>query len=309
MGHPAVPEAGPSQRTVLLAALGGALGMVLVGGSVAVSSHLREAPLLTTQGVRYAVACVLLAAFARATGRRLARPTLRDWGWVAAVTGAGLVLFNIALVVGSGHAEPAVFGVAVASVPLLFSIVGPLLERRMPGGRVVAAAALVTAGAVVVEGFGHADAEGVLWAVVILACEAGFTLFAIPILPRLAPIGVSVYSTGLAGAALLVGGAVREGPMAVTHLDGQDLSAVAYLAVGTTAGAFVLWYHCVETLGAGRAGLLTGIAPIAAAGCGLALGGPVPGLAVWVGMGVVALGLGLGMTTRRRRGRRGPDLH
>jgi drug/metabolite transporter (DMT)-like permease len=64
-----------------------------------------------------------------------------------------------------------------------------------------------------------------------------------------------------------------------------------------TAVAFVLWYACVSRLGAGRAGLLTGIAPIAAALAGMALGGPAPRPLVWAGIAVVALGLAVGLRT------------
>ena len=42
----------------------------------------------------------------------------------------GLVLFNVALVAGSRHAEPAVLGVAVACVPPVLAVIGPLQEDR-----------------------------------------------------------------------------------------------------------------------------------------------------------------------------------
>ena len=92
-------------------------------------------------------------------------------------------------------------------------------------------------------------------------------------------------------------GLVTEGPTAAVDLRGQDWLAIGYLAVGVTAIAFVLWYTSVGSLGAGRAGLLTGVAPIAAALVGVVLGAPVPGLLVWCGIGIVVLGLYLG--TRR----------
>ncbi len=46
--------------------------MVFVGGSVAVSGVLADAPLFTVQALRYAVACLLLLAYAR-----LVRPPAR----------------------------------------------------------------------------------------------------------------------------------------------------------------------------------------------------------------------------------------
>jgi drug/metabolite transporter (DMT)-like permease len=63
----------------------------------------------------------------------------------------------------------------------------------------------------------------------------------------------------------------------------------------------VLWYSSVQTLGAGRAGLLTGVAPIAAAATGVVLGGPAPRPLVWVGIACVAAGLALGLRSGARR--------
>ena len=274
--------------------------MICVGGSVAVSGLLADAPLFTTQAARYALACLLLIAFARLSRSGLVRPRGTEWLWLAGIAATGLVVFNLALVQGAKHAEPAVLGVAVACVPVLLAVVGPLLEGHAPAARLIAAALVVTAGAGLVQGFGRADPAGLLWALVTFACEAGFTLLAVPVLGRHGPLGVSVHSTWLA--ALLFGatGVGWEGPAAVLRLDGADLLAGAYLAVGVTAMAFVLWYTCVERVGAARAGLLTGIAPIAAGATGVALGGPRPSLLVWVGVAVVAAGLALGLTKRDR---------
>jgi drug/metabolite transporter (DMT)-like permease len=288
------------------AILAGAAGMVFVGGSVAVSGVLAGAPLFTVQALRYAVACVLLCGFARLRGTRPVAPRGTEWLWLLGVTGTGLIVFNVALVHGARHAEPAVLGVAVACVPILLAVLGPILERRRPRGSVLAAAVVVTCGAALVQGFGRADAAGLGWAVVVFACEAGFTLLAVPVLGRHGPAGVSVHTTWLAAVMFGVLGVVREGPAAVTRLTGEDVLAGAYLAVGVTAVAFVLWYSSVERLGAGRAGLLTGIAPIAAAATGVALGGPLPGPAVWLGIATVAAGLAVGLRSGGRRSSGGP---
>jgi len=58
----------------------------------------------------------------------------------------------------------------------------------------------------------------------------------------------------------------------------------------------VLWYSAVGRLGTARAGLLTGVAPAAAVGVGVAMSGSVPGPVVWLGIAVVAAGLVLGLT-------------
>jgi drug/metabolite transporter (DMT)-like permease len=273
----------------------GALGMAFVGGSVAVSGVLADAPLHTGQALRYVVACALLVGWARMTERTLHRPRGVEWLWLIGVAASGLVVFNVALVHGSRHAEPAVLAVGVACVPLALAAIGPLLEGHSPRARVLAAAVVVSAGAVVVEGFGRADAVGLAWAITVFACEAGFTLLAVPVLGRHGPAGVSVHATWIAAAMFAALALCIEGLSAATAFDIGDVFAIAYLAVGVTAVAFILWYSCVRSLGAGRAGLLTGIAPIAAAMIGIPVTGSAPSAAVWAGIALTAVGLAVGL--------------
>jgi len=269
--------------------------MVCVGGSVAVSGVLARAPAFTAEALRYAVACLILLVLARLAGRRLVLPRGPEWLWLAGIAATGLVLFNVALVAGSRHAEPAVLGVAVACVPSLLAVIGPLLEGSRPRPVLVAAALVVTCGAALVQGTGRADAVGVAWAVVVFGCEAAFTLLAIPVLGRHGPWGVSVHTTWLAAVIFAAIGLVREGPAAAVRLGHLDWLAIAYLGVAVTAAAFVMWYSSVRRLGASRAGLLAGVAPVAAAVTGVLLGGPAPRPEVWAGIAVVAAGLALGL--------------
>jgi drug/metabolite transporter (DMT)-like permease len=201
--------------------------MTCVGGSVAVSGVLADAPLFTAQAVRYAVACLLLLLLARLTGRRIEVPRGTEWCWLLGVAATGQVLFNVALIRGSAHAEPAVLGVAVACAPVVLAVVGPLLDGTRPARPAVSAAAVVTAGAMLVQGGGRSDLAGVGWAAVVLLCEVGFTLLAVPVLRRHGPWGVSVHTCGLAGALLAVLGLVTEGPAAVSALRAPHLLAVA----------------------------------------------------------------------------------
>jgi len=279
-------------------ALLGATAMACVGSSVAVSQTIVDAPLFTLQGVRYALAAALLLALGALTRRPLPRPRGTEWLWLAGVAATGLVLFNVAVVRGVEHAEPAVIGVAVASVPLVLAVAGPLLAGTRPAPAVVLAALVVSAGAVLVEGGGRTDAAGLGWAALVLATEVGFTLLAVPVLGRLGPWGVSLHAVWMAAVALLGLGAVLEGPAAVMRLDAGDLLAAAHLAVVVTALAFVLWYSAVRRLGAGRAGLFTGVVPVTAAVGGVLLGGPLPSVSVWLGTAVVAAGLVLGFGAR-----------
>lgn len=275
-----------------------ASGMICVGSSVAVSQTLVHAPLFTVQAIRYALAALILFLLCRVTGRKIPRPRGQEWWWLVGVAGSGLVLFNVAVVNGDAHAEPAVIGIAVASVPLVLAIVGPLAARSRPALAVVVAAVIVTAGAVLVQGAGRTDAIGLVWALVVLVTEAAFTLLAVPVLTRMGPWVVSLHTTWIAAIAFAVLGVVVEGPGTVFALPGRDVAVAVYLAVVVTALAFVLWYSAVGRIGPGRAGLFTGIVPIVAAAGGLLLGGPMPHALVWIGVVVVLGGLCVGMAKR-----------
>jgi len=277
-----------------------AAAMTCVGSSVAVSTAIVDAPLFTLQAVRYAVAAVLLAVVARVAARRLPKPRGWEWAWLAGVSLTGLVLFNVGVVRGVAHAEPAVIGVAVAAVPLVLALAGPVATRRRPAAAVVAGAAVVTVGAALVSGGGRTDLAGLGWAAVVVGGEVAFTLLAVPVLGRLGPWAVALHTVWLAAAALAVLGVLVDGPGAVATLDARDLLAAAHLAAVVTALAFVLWYTAVTRIGADRAGLFTGVVPVTAAVGGMLLGAPAPAPAVWAGMALVAAGLAVGLHTGRR---------
>jgi drug/metabolite transporter (DMT)-like permease len=288
----------PSVRTIAA----GVAGMTLVGGSVGVSHTLINAPLFTAQAIRYAVAAVVLVGIARVAHVRIVRPRGREWLWLAGISATGLVLFNVAIVRGVAHAEPAVIAVAVACVPILLGVIGPLLEHRAPRRQLLIAAAVVTAGATFVEGTGATDGVGVAWAALALACEAGFTLLAIPVLGRLGGWGVSVHAVWIGALMFTLLAGTTEGASAAGRLTASDLAAMTYLALLVTAAAFVLWYSAVAALGAAHAGLLTGVAPISAALTGMVTAGRTPGPLVWIGIAVVLSGLAAGLWGSQRSG-------
>ncbi|MGH3160041.1 MAG: DMT family transporter [Streptosporangiaceae bacterium] len=275
----------------------GVVGMLIVGSSVGVSRTLVHAPLFAAQALRYAAAIPILFALARSARVRIARPRGAEWFWLAGIAATGLVLFNFAIVRGVAHAQPAAIAVALALVPIVLGVAGPLLQRQRPSRQILLAALVVTAGSVLVEGAGRADAATVAWAAVVLACEAAFTLLAVPVLPRHGAWGVSVHSVWMATIMLTVLSVVTEGPRAVTRLTGADWAAIGYLAVMVTAVAFLLWYSTVAALGPGQVGLLTGIAPISAALTGIMTGSRVPGPLIWLGLLVVVAGLAVGLRT------------
>jgi len=201
--------------------------VLLVGGSVAASSLLGGYPVLGGQAIRYLVAGLLLAAWARLRRTPLPRPAGREWAWLAGL---------------------AVIGLAGCSVLLI---------------------------------------------------EAGTSLLAAPVLPRLGPLAVTIYACGLAGILLLAAAVVASsagGPPILRTPTATQLAALSYLTVAVTAVVFLTWYAAMKRLGVDRTGLFNGLIPIASLAA-VALAGtgtitPLQCLAALTVLAGVLLGLG-----------------
>ena len=159
---------------------------VAVGSLVAASDVIDGYPFPAGQTVRYLIAS---AFFLLLAGRRLTWPTGREALWLIGLAATGLVLFNAFVVGGVREGDPATVGVIIGCVPVVLAIAGPLLAGRRPLLGVVGAAVLVAAGAAIVQyAGGELSGLGLLFALGALACEAAFSLLAVPVLgpPRAA---------------------------------------------------------------------------------------------------------------------------
>jgi drug/metabolite transporter (DMT)-like permease len=193
------------------------------------------------------------------------------------------------------HADPGSVGVIVGCVPLVLALAGPLVARRPVRPRVVAAAVVVSLGAAAVQGAGGSMSL----AGFALACEAAFTLVAIPLIASLGARSVSAYACLFAVPLLVLAGVVVDGGHAIPIPTLQQAVALVYMAVVVTALAFVLWYSGVGRLGVERAGLFAGIVPVSALLSAAAIGeSPLTPVRL-LGATLVAAGVSLGMTTER----------
>jgi drug/metabolite transporter (DMT)-like permease len=285
--------------------------MAIVGSSFAVLDTLRDYPQGGGQALRYAVGAALLFAVALRGPGPLTRPSRRQLVRLALLAATGLAAFNLLVMAAEESMDPGSVGVIVATVPVLLALAGPLQDGRRPERRVVSAAVVVAAGAAAVQGLGgEMTAAGLAAALGALACEAAFSLLAAPLLAPLGAVTVSAWSAALAVPMLLATGLVLDGPGGLVRVPtaGEALG-LAWLAVGVTAIAFVLWYSAVQGLGVERAGLLTGVLPVSALVVAALLGtadltaGRLAG-ALLVGAGIAA---GLLARTGRRAGRDADD--
>jgi drug/metabolite transporter (DMT)-like permease len=271
------------------------LAMTILGSSVTFSRAIVDYPPLTGQAARYAVAAVLL--FGLSTmGARGPRPGPRDLAILTALAATGLAAFNLCILIGLRHADPAVVGTVIGAAPLGLAVSAPLLRRDRPSGVVVAAAAVIVAGIVIVYGGGSSDAIGLLAAFGAFLGEVLFSLLADAVLPRLGAIRTSAYSCALAVPLLLLSAlVVRESPRAPTLTQALTL---AYLATALTVGAFLAWFNGLRRLGVDRAGLFVGVLPVSTLVVTGLVDHRLPGLARSGGVLLVAAGLALGLIRR-----------
>ena len=278
-------------NSLLRGSVGAASAMFVVGTLAAVSSVINHYPLYGGQAVRYAMAAVILLAVARAKGLGLVRLTLRETLLLLSLAATGLVLFNVCVIQATRHASPTLVGTTVGTVPVVLALVAPLLARARPSGRVLAAAAAVVAGATITTGLGSGNLTGLLYAVGALACEACFSLLAIPLLPRLGPIRVSAYTQAAAIPLLLIVAVIADGGGILRTPSAAEAAALLYLGTVVSAGAFFLWYDALPRLGADRAGLFAGMVPIGAIVTTFLLGLGAPTVTELGGAALVIAGL------------------
>jgi drug/metabolite transporter (DMT)-like permease len=281
---------------MLRGSVGAASAMFLVSTLAATASVIDHYPLYGGQALRYALAAMLLTVVANAKGLGPVRLTLRETALLVALAATGLVGFNVCVVQAIRHASPTLVGTVIGTVPVVLALVGPVLTRARPSGRILAAAVVVVAGATVTTGLGSGGLTGLGYAVGALACEACFSLLAIPLLPKLGPVRVSAYTAVVAVPLLLLVGAVADGTGVLRLPTAPEAAALAYLGTVVSAGAFVLWYDALPRLGVDRAGLFAGMVPVGAIVTTLLLGLGTPATNELVGTALVIAGLTVGLT-------------
>ena len=284
-----------------------AAAMFLVGTLAAISSVINGYPLYGGQALRYSLAAAILLAVARARGLGLVRLTPREALLLLSLAATGLVLFNVCVIEATRHASPTLVGTIVGTVPVVLALAGPLLARSRPSAQVVAGAVVVVAGASLTTGLGGGSLTGLAWSVGALACEACFSLLAMPLLPKLGPIRVSAYTVAVAVPLLLVVGVVADGGGVLRMPTPAEATALVYLGTIISAGAFLLWYGALPRLGADRAGLFAGVLPVGAIATTVVLGLGAPTATGLGGVAVVIAGLVVGLAPGRLRSRPAPS--
>ncbi|WP_129666631.1 DMT family transporter [Phytoactinopolyspora endophytica] len=314
----------PSSTT--LGATTCAAGMTIVGTSIAIAPSLEGYPVLAGQGWRYLLAGLILMAVLvartpspvpdratvsplrriRAATATLTGVTLGTAIRLTAIAATGLAAFNWLLIEGTRHADPAFMAAVVGAAPLVLALLGPLAGGHRIRLGTAAGSAVVVTGIVLVHGATAAPLVAWPYAIAFLACEAAFTLLAVPVLKELTPLQLSTGTCLIAAPMLAVVSVVTQesGLQAPTA---TEALALLYMAVGTTAVAFLLWYSGVARLGADRAGLFIGVMPISGYLAGVAIGSSTWAIPALAGVLLCGAGIALGLRQSPRHPARSAD--
>ena len=267
----------------------------LVGLSVPVTGMLDGYPLFAGQALRYALGALCLLGWLLAAGRHVPVPTAKDLVGLGFMVGFGMLGFNAVILVGQRYATPGFMAAMLGASPLVLAIIAPLVRGRRPSPYAVAGAVLVGLGVVVLSGGGSWHGPGLLLGVLVVVCEAAFTLGGVGVVARLGAVAASMWSCVFAA----VGGGVLATFQSWQLPTATELTAIAVLGVLVTTVGFAFWYTGVSVLGADRAGVLMGLMPVAGLVTAVLLGRQPLTLVAAGGTLIVAAGCALGLFSRR----------
>ncbi|WP_082114391.1 DMT family transporter [Lentzea aerocolonigenes] len=261
----------------------GATAATIVGASVPVTGMLEGYPVLTGQAMRYLLGAAVLLLVAR----RLPMPSWRDIPPLLGVVATGMLGFNAVLLAAQQYAEPGFVAAVMGGAPIALA----LLSRQRTTSAVVGAV-VVAAGIVLLSGGGSWHGPGLALALLTMAGEVCFTLFAVGVVRRLGVLGVATWTCLLASGIGAVLGTFFGGWQVPNT---RQAFSLVLLALVVTALAFGLWYFAVNRLGSDRAGVLIGLMPVSGLVTSVLLGAQQLTMVSVLGSATVALGCAIGL--------------
>lgn len=256
-------RASPRAAYVLLVAMAICWGGTWPAGKLAVE----DVSPFTAAAARFAIATVLLAAWAATRRSSYGRPRLADVPLLLALGLTAVAGYNALFLYGLELAPASDGAIIVPGLaPVLTALLAwPVLGERVRAGA-IAGLMLALAGLVfVVEPAGGVDRDRVLGAGLFVGgavCWAIYSLLGKRATSRFGVIKATMYGTAT-GTLLLVPVSVAEGGRSeLSAADGATWLSIGYLAVFGTVLGFVLFYEGVRRLGAARATAFAMLVPI-----------------------------------------------
>jgi drug/metabolite transporter (DMT)-like permease len=282
-----------------------ALAMGIVGTSVTANKFIvGHAPIFLAMAMRFILAAVILIVIVRLVEDGLPKLPVRLHVLLAVQSLAGVVMFNILLLIGLDMTTATVSGIITAATPAVIALmsvaIGDRLSRTGWIGVSLAIAGVVAVNLLITPAEDEASRPILGGAVVFLAVvgEALYTILGKYAAGKVTPLATSALVT--------IYGAVMFVPLAIWDLRDFDAGsvpmstwiAILYLAIVVTVMAFVLWFRGLATIPASTAGAFTGMIPVTAVmSAGLVLGETV-GLLHIAGIVCVLIGIFLVASAR-----------
>ncbi|KWA81498.1 hypothetical protein WL30_27030 [Burkholderia ubonensis] len=278
-------------------------------GSTVIASRLAAGglPPFTATALRFLIATPLLFALMRAQRLRWPRLSRRDAGLLVVQAAAGGVGYTVLLICGTRLSSPLDAGVMLGTLPAMSTLIAAVLlrERQMP--RDWAAAALATAGVLLVTFTpGHAAPSmralaGDALVLAAVACEAVFILLNRRLAVPLAPLTLSTAMSGLGFALALVPAAFEWHAATAGWTSGAIAAVVSvvYYALVPTVLGYLCWYAGSARTSGTEAALFTAFAPVSAVLFAVTLFGETLNAARLAGIALVVAGVLVGAMRRR----------
>lgn len=243
-------------------------------------------------------------------GTRPAIPRER-WGLVIFAGFVGVPVSQFGVVYAQNFLEPALASVLITLAPAVTAILAPVLVNERVSRRQATGFAVAFSGAVVVIVVGASDGgafeiSNVAGAAVGLITPIGWGLYTLA-LKRLSGDHNSFGAIGMT----LLAGSVFLLPLVPTSLDGAarmgsgDWAWMAYLALGGTFAAYLIWYWSLKHLDASETAAYLYLVPLFALFWSLVILGDVPPIGALAGGALVLVGVGLTQTQQRLPTRKG----
>ncbi len=287
----------PIRPTALSSYLALASAMLIVGTSVVASKVVTETmPIYTASALRFLFAAAILLVMVRRAGGIPHLP-VRLHLVVATQALAGLVVFNVLLLLGLERTTAIASGIITSSTPAAIALMSVALgDRLKPAGWLGVSLAML--GIVIVNLFGTGDSGGatqpLLGAVLVVLAVAGEALYTVlgkVAAPSLRPVPMATLVTLYGFVLFLPFAATDARDFHPAEIPARGWLAILYLAVVVTVVAFALWFQGLQHVPASTAGAFTGMIPVGTIlATAVFLDEPVTWLHV-LGVGIVVLGI------------------
>jgi drug/metabolite transporter (DMT)-like permease len=271
------------------------------GSCFPIGKHaLNEVHALTLVFWRFTIAAVCLGLYLKLASSKMPHLTVRQWGWIIAVSGVGIGGLNLGLFTGLVYTNATNGSLIMALSPMMTSLIASIAQRKLPSRQQCFSLLVSLSGVllVITNGkidtlismeFNHGDKlifSGMLaWSL--------YTYFSqgigrwIPVIPYTF-IGM-VCGASIIGVMCLITNEVN--PFAeLIKSSLWGVTDIIYIGLFGTVAGYLLWLNGVRQLGASNAALFFNFVPIFSVLTSFILGQSVTALQL-VGIGIVIIGL------------------